>query len=269
MQRFSSLAAVALVLGLSASRASAEQLITLSVEGSTSSSGPFSNSLAVNANTTYYYEVVATISPVGTTDGTHTITSRSASPANGNNSLSFTLNDIGSAPVPVSISSGILQNGYGNGTGAQGGTSSGTSLDTVRAIQSPGVFVGVPTVNTPEPVVVMTGTFTTGATVAAGTSSVIDGSFAGATSSIKINGTGVVIISSSTESSSNPIVGYDGLTLTAPAPSSVPEPSTPRAGPGPRRRRLDGAASPQEGLGLTPDFLAVTESLADPVSVSL
>ncbi len=67
----------------------------------------------------------------------------------------------------------------------------------------------------------MTGKFTTGASVT-GTSSLLDGSFAGATSSIKIDDGGVVIISSSTESGSSPIVGYQGLTLTG----SVPEPSS-------------------------------------------
>ncbi len=67
----------------------------------------------------------------------------------------------------------------------------------------------------------MTGKFTTGASVT-GTSSLLDGSFAGATSGIKIDDGGVVIISSSTESGSSPIVGYQGLTLvTVPEPSSI------------------------------------------------
>ncbi len=220
MHKFYGLAAVALVLGLSASPVSAGALITLSVEGSTSPSGPFSSSLTVQANTTYYYEVLAQMSAIGTVDGTHTINSLVAG-VDGNNSLSFTLSDMGTTPVPIRISTGTLMNGYGNGTGAQGGTPSGNNLDTARPIQSPGVFVGVPTNNMPAPLVVMTGTFTTGASVT-GTSSLLDGTFAGATSSIKINDGGVVIISSSTESGSSPIVGYQGLTLTG----SVPEPSS-------------------------------------------
>jgi len=223
MHKFYGLAAVVLVLGLWASPASAGPLITLSVEGSTSPSGPFSSSLTVEADTTYYYEVLATISPVGTTDGTHTINSLVAG-VDGNNSLSFNLNDTGTTPVPISISTGTLMNGYQDGTGAQGGTPSGNNLDTARPIQSPGVFVGVPMLDAPAPVVVMAGTFTTGATVT-GTNSVLNGSFAGATSSIKINDGGVVIISSSTEASANPIVGYAGLTLNTGSSGAVPEPS--------------------------------------------
>ncbi len=71
MHKFCGLAAVALVLGLSASTATAGPLITLSVEGSTSPGGPFSSSLTVQADTTYYYEVLIQMSAIGTVDGTH------------------------------------------------------------------------------------------------------------------------------------------------------------------------------------------------------
>ncbi len=228
MHKFCGLAAVALVLGLSASTATAGPLITLSVEGSTSPGGPFSSSLTVQADTTYYYEVLIQMSAIGTVDGTHTINSLVQN-VDGNNSLSFNLNDTGTSPVPISFNgSGALTNGYQNGIGAQGGTPTGNNLIDARPIQSPGVFVGVPSTLSapaamPPPLLVMTGTFTTGSVVS-GLSSIIDGSFYGSTSSIKINDGGAVIISSSSENGASPIVGYEGLTLKTASAPPVPEP---------------------------------------------
>ncbi len=74
----------------------------------------------------------------------------------------------------------------------------------------------------PGAVVVATGTFTTGATV--GASSTIGLSFGSTSGSVKINGGSSVIIPT-TNGGATPIIGFNGLTLTA-ASTAVPEPAS-------------------------------------------
>src|SRR5208283_3046151 len=49
--------------------------VNLQVLASASPTGPFNASLAVTPSETVYFEVLAQLAPIGTTNGTHTITS--------------------------------------------------------------------------------------------------------------------------------------------------------------------------------------------------
>jgi len=157
--------------------------------------------------------VIDQIAPVGTADGSHTITS--LNPAkDGINSLSFNLLDPATSTLPISFATPTLAAPWAVGTSAKPGTpqsvGGGTNneISTARPIQAPGVFSGAL-----SPVLIESGSFVVDSSVPQAGITQVTGSFAGATSSIKINGGSVFIISSNTESSSAPIMGIARLTL--------------------------------------------------------
>ncbi len=233
MRKVLSFVAAALIAGLTASTASAGPLAFLTLEASSDGVNYFQN-LQVAAGTTYDYEVVFSMAPVGTVNGTHTITSLTS--ADGSNSMQFQVNDTIGNTIPVTFSAtpyppqqstgGTLSGGWGNGIGANPGTltATDTGINTVRPVQSPGVFAGGT-----APVDVMTGTFTTPTTLAAGLTSLVDlGWSTGGSGSLKINGgTSTIFFTQTTETGASPLLGYNDLTLTTPAVAPVvPEPAS-------------------------------------------
>ncbi|MDR3660266.1 MAG: hypothetical protein P4L86_07680, partial [Mycobacterium sp.] len=195
----------------------------LEVLASASPTGPFTSSLQVTASETVYYEVVGQLAPVGTVDGSHTITSLTAS--DGISSLSFTLLSAGSSTLPISFVSSTLATpstspsaaySWSAGTGASNGAlqsvSGGTNneVSNVRPIHVPGAYSAALALDAID-----FGSFTVSSGVSAGGTSQVIGMFGGVTSGIRINnGASPIVISSSTESSSNPILGITPLTLT-------------------------------------------------------
>jgi len=104
----------------------------------------------------------------------------------------------------VGANSGTLQS-VGGGINNQ--------LSGVRPIHAPGVLSGA---LAPEPILI--GSFTVGSGVSLGATSQITGSFGGTSGAFRINnGSSIVLISSSTESGDNPLLGITPLTLTAAA----------------------------------------------------
>ncbi|MGO9468335.1 MAG: endonuclease/exonuclease/phosphatase family protein [Isosphaeraceae bacterium] len=188
-------------------------LANLQILASASASGPFTSTLSVTPSENVYFEVIAQLAPVGTTDGSYTITSLNPA-TDGINSLSFNLLDQATSTLPISFATPTLAAPWGNGIGAKAGTpqsvGGGTNneISTARPIQSPGVFSGAL-----SSVLIESGSFVVGSSVPQGGISQVAGSFAGATSSIKINGGTVVIISTNSESGSAPIMGIAPLTL--------------------------------------------------------
>jgi len=215
----------ALLFGLVAGPASAGSLYNLELLAGTSASGPFSSSLQVAAGQTYFYEVGEYFSPIGTTNTTgtgHTITSLGT--GSGVNATSF--NVTGDGVIGVTFAApGTLVNGFENSIAASGGTPVSNGLSIVNAGQNAGVFVGTTTSPT-NPEIVMTGTFTTAASLADNLTSTLSMSWGGIVDGFRINGgPSSIIHKSTTETGPEPYVGYQSLTLTTPvAVPTVPEP---------------------------------------------
>jgi hypothetical protein len=221
MRKFFVLAAAALVVGLSAGTASAGPLYYLDVLASTSQNGTYSDSLTVQANTTYYYQVDLVAGAVGTTN-TQGSTTRTLESAQGAAALSFNVNDTSTSPIPVTFAGSTLVNGFENGVSQSVGTpiGTGTGISAVTPSQNPGSFVLGQ---------VFTGTFTTGSEPnTPGLTSDVSLSWGPNSGTVEINGTTRIIVSTTIEAGSDPIVGFNSLTLTsAPAVvSAVPEPAS-------------------------------------------
>jgi hypothetical protein len=214
--------------------AMADPLVNLSILGSTTNGSGYTGSLSVTAGEKIYYEVVAEMAPVGTTNGyaTPNKTISSLATTDGMSSLWDNLLDAGTNPIQISFNSDAAQSGgFQNGTGASAGTPTSVGGGTnnemyeIRPIQSNGVYVGVSAANTPAPIVIETGSFVVNTAPASSTSQVTEfwagtGTSAGA---IKINSGTVVFTSATTEGSANPYFGLNSLTLTT---AAVPEPAS-------------------------------------------
>jgi hypothetical protein len=199
------------------STASAGTFVDLTLLGSTSATGPYTSSLTVNAGETIYYEVEVELAPVGTVDGTHTIKSK-VNGTDGVNSLSLNLTGVGSIPVTFTTPT-VATSWSGISAGLSAGTPSTDGVNGIRVGQAPGVYTGANSES-----IVLTGSFTTGSSLAHNLNSVITMDFNGATSGFRYNDGTTAFMTSSSEGGANPYAGYVGLTLTTAA--SVPEPAS-------------------------------------------
>jgi hypothetical protein len=193
--------------------------------------GDWSSNLVVAPGDVIEYRIQASQAPVGTSNGTTTISSHANS---GFNSLSLNIMQQASAPIQVNFrpplsdptSLASFRNGWADGAGAGPGAPaprSGTTnndITAIRPVHAPGVFTGSAT---PETIVELS-TFNVVA-APAGATTVLTPSWGPVTGSIRFNGAGSSFITNGTTGSGqngpDPLVGFNGLTLTA-----VPEPST-------------------------------------------
>ena len=227
LKRKSVLAGAALVAAAWATPAHAAPFITLSLQGRVTGSGdPFSSTVVVSSSSqSIDYQLVADMAPTGTTNAQstgRTITSLTAG-TDGANSLKVDAFELATDTSQVSFTAaGALQNGWGAGTGAIGGTptaragGTGNDLLAIRPVQAAGVFTSI------DPTVVMTGTFNT--TTLGNADSLVRvrwSTAAGNTGSLKINGSTTVFLSGTSEAAADPFVGYTPLTLTVPEPASL------------------------------------------------
>jgi endonuclease/exonuclease/phosphatase family metal-dependent hydrolase len=197
--------------------------VDLEILASASPTGPFVSSLSVTPAETVYFEVVGQLAPVGTTNGTHTITSLTS--VDGINSLSFDLLDSDVSTLPISFISSILATqsttpaaaaswsaGISAGTGAPQSVDGGTDneLTNVRPSHAPGVFTAGSAAD-----VIELGSFTVASSAAQGGTSQITGSFGGVTSGFQINnGSQKLFLSNDTENSPNPLMSISPVSLT-------------------------------------------------------
>jgi hypothetical protein len=219
MRQALSFASTLAVLVLLEATASAGSFVDLTLLGSTSASGPFTSSLTVTGGEKVYYEVAVTLAPVGTVNGTHTITSK-VDGTDGVNSLS--LNITGGSSIPVTFKTPLVTSSWSGITaGLSAGTPSTDGVSGIRVGQAPGVFAGANSES-----IVLTGSFTTGSSLANNLTSLITMDFGGFTSGFRYSdGASTAFMTATSEGSANPYAGYTGLTLMTVA-SSVPEPST-------------------------------------------
>jgi len=177
------------------------------------------------------YRLLADLAPVGTTNGSNTINNTNGS---GFQSLALMIAQDAAAPIQVDFNPPLadpnplasFRNGWADGTGAGPGTlapragGQGDNLVNIRPVHAAGVFTGV------DPEVIVTGsTFNVG-TAPAGASTVLNPTWNTTTGgpgsgSLRINGAGSIFITAAGQAGADPLVGYQGLTLTA-----IPEPST-------------------------------------------
>jgi hypothetical protein len=205
---------IGLVVFSFAQASTASQQVLISILGSKDGGATFSNSLTVTPGQSLTWEILAQLAPVGTQNSHGNITSVVAG-TDGINSLAF--NVIDSDSGTFNVASLQLVNGWNGGSGFGVGTVNGNTLTDVRPIQAPGVEVAAT-----APLTVLTGTFTAGS-FSGFSSEVLSGSWAttGTTSGgFKINGGTTKVITTTTEGSSDPYVGFSSLTL-----STVPEPT--------------------------------------------
>jgi hypothetical protein len=204
----------------------AAPLVNLQIMGSSDQGKTYSSTMQVVAGQTYDFEVIGQLAPVGTTNGSTTITQEVAG-SDGIGSLSFNLIDSGANGLQISFGSDAAVVGtFAAGTGARPGTLASTNggtnneLSANRPVNPNGTFNAI----NGSPLVVETGSFTANSG-ANGASSSLIGTFAGALSGIKINGGASKPITSGTESGADPMESIAPLDLTT-AGSSVPEPAS-------------------------------------------
>jgi hypothetical protein len=202
----------------------AAPLVNYQILGSSNGTN-YSSSLQVVAGQTYDFEVVGELAPVGTVN-THGTIAAEVPGQDGIGSASFTLTDAGSNAIQISFATEVLQGTYTQGTGAGPGTptsAGGTNnqLAGARPANANGTETAVGTQDVLE-----TGTFTVPTAPTSSTSTIV-GSFGGTISGLRINdAANNILITSITESSSDPIQGIAPLTLTTSSGSSVPEPAS-------------------------------------------
>jgi hypothetical protein len=193
-----------------ASALNAAPQINLSILGSKDGGSTYSSNVDVVPGQLVLFEVVGQLAPAGTVNS-HGNTTSLVSGTDGINSLSFNLNDSDGG----AFSNLQFVNGWNGGSGFSTGTVNGSTLTDVRPIQSPGVFVG-----STSPSVILTGSFTAG-NFSGFSTETLSGSWAttGTTSgAFKINGGTNKIITTTTEGSTDPFVGFSTLTLATPTP---------------------------------------------------
>jgi hypothetical protein len=208
MQRALLAGLLAMSLGGAAGVASASPLLTLQIEGSfTGAPGTYSSVLGgVSPGQTIYYEVNAIFN-----DGA--INSNSANSPNG---ISDSIDSLPSFQLTAgsgwTLSQPFMANGFGGGTGAGVTQFNSANMAVVRAVNSPGVYL-----NADSPLTLETGQLTMGTT---GGYQQLQGAYFANSGLTKVSGS-LTSITSTTESSADPIITYTPLTT-----GVVPEPTS-------------------------------------------
>ena len=196
--------------------AKASPLVTLSVLGSsTGTAGSYTSSLTgIAPGTTLYYEVVAQFAAANTSN-TNTAKKPNGSTDSINSLPTFTLADNGglflSSNLPSTWSGGSGASAGNNGTPAgvvSSWSGSAASVTAIRVIASPGNFVSAD-----SQVVLLTGQFTTAAGTTGITASTDGTTYSG---SIKLAASPQAITTAS-ETSTDHLVGYAGLSVSGAA----------------------------------------------------
>ena len=204
---------LAMSLGGVAGVASAGPLLTLQIEGSyTGAPGSYSSLLGpVLPGQPIYYEVNAIFNKGATNSNT----------ANSPNGTSDSIDSLPSFQLTAgsgwTLSNPSMQNGFGNGTGSGVTQPNGANTAVIRAVDSPGVYL-----NADSPLTIETGQLTEGTS---GLPQQMVGAYYTPTANsglTKVSGS-LTSITSTTESSADPIIGYAPLTLGA---EVVPEPAS-------------------------------------------
>jgi hypothetical protein len=212
----------ALAAVLPCGTAMAAPLVDVSILGSTTNGGTYTGSLTVSAGETIYYEVVGQMAPVGTVDGTKSITSLTAG-TDGISSLSYNLLDAGTNPIQISFNSDAalpaMFQGTSNTAGGLTSVSGGSNNEVAGA--RPILVVGDPLVGVGSNALIESGSFVVDSV--SDTSSQVVATFAGSFSGFKLNGGTPLTATSTTEGGANPYFGYTPLTLNA---AAVPEPAS-------------------------------------------
>jgi hypothetical protein len=239
MRKSLAVLAMAMVL-VAAGSASADPLVYVSLLGRVQGSGlDYGSTVAVHAGDTLEYQIRTELAPLGThwelrdiRGYTYSVTTTSLVPGvDGISNFKFNLAEAADQPIQVDFSSPVsLADGWWGDTfhiGWYPGTvtprgSSTHDIMNIRPIQNPGVWVGVPAVNTPASVLVASGTALVTALGSGGASTVYVSdslpipSDTTISSVIKINGgTGLAGYYTDTDS----LLGFNNLQLT-------PEPAT-------------------------------------------
>jgi hypothetical protein len=175
------------------------------------------------------YRLLADLAPVGSSNVQGTDLQVINSTANsGFNSLSLQIRQDASAPIKVSFNPPLatpdslasFRNGWADGTGASPGAltprsdGTGNDLTGIRPVHAAGVFSGV------DPEVILTGSTFTVTQQPPGTGTVLTPSWGTGSGSLRINGAGQVFMTPFSESSADPRIGFQPLTL------GIPEPAT-------------------------------------------
>lgn len=202
--------AVVGLLGLAASSATAAPIVNLTVLGNTDGSANYSSTVTASPGATVYFKVVAELAPIGTTN---TQLGTAVTSETGINAVRFNILGPVSGVVGT-FGTKALDAAWAAGTGANAGSVVGNDVTNIFAAQSAGVYVGV----NGSPSTVLTGQFSVSAVTTEGLLSLSKYSTMGG--SFKVNG-GVKFISNVTESNADPYVGYTGLTLAVPEPTSM------------------------------------------------
>ena len=201
---------LAMSLGGAAGVASAGPLLTLQIEGSyTGAPGTYSSLLGeVSAGQTIYYEVNAIFKDGATNSNT----------ANSPNGSSDSIDSLPSFQLTAgsgwTLSNPAMQNGFGNGTGSGVTQPNGANRAVIRAVNSPGVYL-----NADSPLTIETGQLTVGTS---GLQPIFGAYYTPTANSglTKVSGN-LTSITSTTESSADPIMAYTPLTM-----GEVPEPAS-------------------------------------------
>jgi hypothetical protein len=215
----------------------AAPLATLSLEARPTGVGTYSSTVTATVNQVYDYEVVLTMSPIGTsnTQGstTRTISSlvdKTTSGGDGFNTLSLNISETSANPVQADFGLDTLATSNAEApwtlaaSAAPGSqtTRLGTTYHDVMGIR-PGHASGIRTGAGASGDVVLTGTFTLMSVTGDGN---IYCSFAGTSSGIAINGAAVTFnVTTTTEGTSDPVVAYAPLELDT-GGSQTPEPAS-------------------------------------------
>jgi hypothetical protein len=224
-----------ILLGMAASTlmigaaANAAPLVNLSILGSTSQTGSYSSSLSNLTNgETIWVEVVGQLAPVGTVDGTHTITSLNTA-TDGISALSFGLTGTAGTVFDTAALASSMSQVPTTGTNTTGGAAinwasgSGSSAGTIANNQVTGIR---PTISgTDAGTVVTSDVIWEGSLTIENGTTTVTGAWGSTTGGFKYNGGTSAIISTSTEGGSTPYVGYSTLTLNEAESSPVPAPS--------------------------------------------
>jgi PEP-CTERM motif len=232
LNRKAVLAGAALIAAAWATPSNAAPFVQVTLQGRIQGSGdPFSTTVAVaSVGQTIEYQIVAQMAPVGTVNGTTTITSLVPG-TDGLNSHKWDVFELASDTTQTNFAAAATLNTDPNGdsstadswaavTGASGGTptarSGGVGND-LLAIR-PGHASGVKTAISPE--VVASGTFTV---TTLGSESLVRMRLAASgTGGGSINNNAKqLLISGTSENGTDPLTGYTPLHLVVPEPSSI------------------------------------------------
>jgi len=183
----------------------------------------YSNTISVNVGDSISYEILGQMAPTGTvnsSNGTLTITSLTQN-VDGCNALKFDLFQLSTDPIQTNFSSTTtLLNGWQSGASASGGAvvsrgNGDNNLGGVRPVRLTGNFAGI------DAVVLGTGTFSVASNSNGGGASSLGMRWSsGGTGSLKINNQPAFNLSVTTESSADPFVGYQSLTIQPAATSA-------------------------------------------------